>query len=140
MLPPGASLPSVQPAAALEVSNPLPTGAAAAPAVAVTRPSRADKAAALLPPGATLAAPSATAGEAEVAVPVAPARFPRAEPVSAGTIAVQDSPRVIRSGDEEVEVRRLSAEEKSRRRFRKSLILWTICLLVLIAVFYYFTR
>ena len=75
-------------------------------------------------------AASATAGEAQVAVPSAPARV----------VAVKDSPKVIGSGDDEVGVRRLSSEEKARRRFRKSLILWTICLLVLIAVFYFFTR
>jgi len=88
-------------------------------------------------------AASATAGEAQVAVPSAPARVPAAlssEPANVGLVAVKDSLRVIGSGEDEVEVRRLSPEEKTRRRFRKSLILWTICLLVLIAVFYFFTR
>jgi len=106
-------------------------------------PVRPDKAAALLPPGAAAVAPSAMAGDAQIPVPSAPVRVPTAlasQPADALLIAVKDAPKVIGSGDDEVEVRRLSPEEKARRRFRKSLILWTVCLLVLIAVFYFLTR
>jgi hypothetical protein len=55
-------------------------------------------------------------------------------------VVIAESPKTVGSGDEAVEVRRLSPEEKVRRRFRRNAILWTICILILLVVFYYFTR
>ena len=38
------------------------------------------------------------------------------------------------------EVKKLSAEEKAGRRFRRNLIMWTVCVLILFAVFYFMAR
>jgi hypothetical protein len=108
----------------------------------------------LLPPGAgqtfVSAAYSRQAGmPAPLVPPAAPATammLPPAAPASPivspedNRIAVQDRPRVVGSGGRQVEVRRLSAEEKAQRRLRKNLILFGFCILVLVVVFYFLTR
>jgi hypothetical protein len=107
-------------------------------------------AAALLPPSAHADEPLAVPRE-QVAIPQTPQRLPQlAESVAgafasvpaagAGYAIVKESPLVIGSGDDEVEVRRLTPQEKASRRLRRNLVLWMFCLLVLIAVFYFFTR
>jgi hypothetical protein len=57
-----------------------------------------------------------------------------------GFVAVHERPRVIGEGASEVEIRRLSPEEKARRRFRKNAILFAFCLAVLMIVGYFFAR
>jgi hypothetical protein len=44
------------------------------------------------------------------------------------------------SPEEEMETKRLSAEDRSRRRFRRNAIIWSLCLLILFAVFYFMAR
>jgi hypothetical protein len=120
------------------------------PAGKAVSSSQAATAAALLPPGANADEPLAAPRE-QVAIPRAPQRLPQipqnvasgavvVPTADGGYVAVRESPKVIGSGDDELEVRRLAPEEKARRRLRRNLMLWTFCLLVLIAVFYFFTR
>ena len=96
------------------------------------RPSRA-------PPGEQLPIPAAPRRLLQVPASLAPgvAIVPTE---GGGYVTIQESPKVIGSGDDEVEVRRLAPAEKARRRFRKGIFLWTFCLLVLIVVFYFLTR
>jgi hypothetical protein len=111
------------------------------------RPSIADE---LLPPGTSTAAAGAPGPGEQVAIPAAPLPLPHVMgssgteavqlPAADGPLALKDSPKIVGSGDDEVELRRLAPEEKARRRFRKGIILWTLCILVLVAVFYFFTR
>jgi len=62
-------------------------------------------------------------------------------PTEDGSVmVVTESPKTVGSGEEAIEVRRLSPEEKARRRFRRNMILWSLCILVLLVVFYFFTR
>jgi hypothetical protein len=97
----------------------------------------------LLPPGADGEA-GAAPGE-QVDVPDAPRRRPAiAASLPKGTVAVptpdggfvtvSESPAVIGEGDEEIEVRRLTPEERARRRFRRNVILWSVSILILLAV------
>lgn len=97
----------------------------------------------LLPPGADGSA-GAMPGE-QVEIPDAPRRRPAiAANLPQGTVAVPtpdggfvtvtESPAVIGEGDEEIEIRRLTPAEKARRRFRRNLILWSVSILILLAV------
>jgi hypothetical protein len=97
----------------------------------------------LLPPGADGAA-GVTPGE-QVEVPDAPRRRPViaanlpkgsvAVPTpDGGFVTVTESPALIGEGDEEIEVRRLTPQEKARRRFRRNMILWSVSILILLAV------
>lgn len=139
LLPPGAaSLDVLLPHGALDFRAPETSpgadrGAASAPATALD---------ALLPPGAGEAA--ATIGE-QVAIPAAPKRSPtRHLNVPANTIVVPtpeggfvtiaETPKTVGEGEDVVEIRRLSSEEKAKRRFRKNLIFGGFCLAILIVV------
>jgi hypothetical protein len=73
---------------------------------------------------------------APVVVPV-PTRRRKGEPVilrtaDGGYVTVDDSVRTVRVMGEEVELRRLTPEEKARRRFRRSVVMWAIGALLLI--------
>ena len=48
--------------------------------------------------------------------------------------------RVLGDGGAEIELRRLTPEEKARRRFRRNLILFGVCLAILMVVVYVMTR
>ena len=50
-------------------------------------------------------------------------------------VTVRETPKIIGHGDEEIEVRRLTPQEKEQRRFRRNLILGAICLAIILAVF-----
>lgn len=127
----------------------LPPGAANEPAAPAAIPARRALAETLLPPGAE-ATDAAAAGAAQVPIPAAPQRTLQPVKTAPGTaivptadggyVTVQESPKIIGSGDEEVEIRRLPPEEKARRRFRRGLILWTVCVLILLFVMWYFTQ
>lgn len=80
-----------------------------------------------------------------MAIPAAPRRGPltpiqlpagtSAVPTpGGGFVTIKDTPKTIVHGDEEIEVRRLTPEEKAQRRFRRNLILGCICLAILFAV------
>jgi len=49
-----------------------------------------------------------------------------------GYVAVDDSVKTVRVKGEEVELRRLTPEEKARRRFRRNVVMWAIGALLLI--------
>jgi hypothetical protein len=48
---------------------------------------------------------------------------------------VRDKPKTIGQGNDEVELRKLSPEERARRRFRYNLLVWTFCFVILFVVF-----
>ncbi|MDX1944735.1 MAG: hypothetical protein SFU86_04945, partial [Pirellulaceae bacterium] len=124
----------------------LPPGAAATPASTNTIgiapagpvPSVVDT---LLPPGAAPVSTAAAAPGAQVAIPAAPQKAPVLAPGAVamptpdgGVVAVRDKPKTLGRGDSEIELRRLSPEEKARRRFRRNLILGTVCVVILLTV------
>lgn len=104
-------------------------------------------AAALLPPGA------ATAGKAVVgeqkAISTTPAKRPVKLPMPAhgvvvptpdgGYATLQDKPAMVQTAAGPVEVRKLSPEEKARRRLRMNIIMFVICMVILIVAGYVFT-
>jgi hypothetical protein len=73
--------------------------------------------------------------------PVVPANVPAGAIVvptpDGGFVTVQEKPKTIGYGDEEVEVRRVSPEEKARRRLRNNLIFGGFCLLIILAVVFF---
>jgi len=140
------------PPATAAIDDLLPPGAASLPMPQTDTPPEPSRPAlvdALLPPGAiTDGATTTTPGE-QVAIPAAPQRAPIAMPSQpAGTIALptpdggfvalKETPKTIVHGDEEIEVRRLTPQEKAARRFRRNLILGCICIAILAAVMAFF--
>ena len=55
-------------------------------------------------------------------------------------VAVREPVKTVRTGDGEVELRKLSPEEKSRRRSRRTVIMWVICTVVLVAALLFFVN
>ena len=53
-----------------------------------------------------------------------------------GQVALRDPVKTIRDGDEEIELRTLTPEEKARRRFWKNLFVWTFGLVMLAITLY----
>lgn len=98
----------------------------------------------LLPPGAASEETGPAVPGEQVPIPAAPESRPITANLPAGMAAVptadggfitiRETPRTIGEGDDEVELKRLSVEEKSARRFRRNLILWGICLVILFGV------
>jgi hypothetical protein len=150
LLPPGfvanetARTDSAAPAPGIDAL--LPPGAADGLAISTGAPATAAPASALdalLPPGAgemTAAVP----GE-QVAIPAAPKRSPTRHlnlPENAivvpnpegGFVTIAETPKTVGEGEDVVEIRRLSSEEKAKRRFRKNLILGGFCLAILVVV------
>lgn len=139
LLPPGASVnpplvaeePALPPAAASPTAADvlLPPGTEAG---AVVQPGE-ERALPQLPtpelPGSALlpnvSAPKAAPGT--VVLPTADGRY----------MTVRDTPKTVGHGDEEVELRRLTDEEKSRRRLVRNLILVLICLVIIGFTFYF---
>jgi hypothetical protein len=127
----------------------LPPGAAATPvgtaavgeAVASHAPALVDT---LLPQGSAPVDPAAAAPGQQVAIPAAPQKAPAlpknlpfgavAVPTAEGYVAVREKPKVIGEGMNEMELRRLSPEEKQARRFKRNLILGVFCLIVMLVV------
>jgi hypothetical protein len=97
-----------------------------------------------LPHSAAPLAPAAAAPGQQVAIPAAPkkaaalpANLPSnavAIPTAEGYVTVRDKPKVIGEGMNEIELRRLSPEEKAARRFKRNLILGAFCLIVIFVV------
>lgn len=96
----------------------------------------------MLPPGA---AEAGSGGSEQVAIPEAPKKSPvlpsnlpaGAIPVptpEGGFVTVLQKPKTIGHGDDAIEVRRLSPEEKARRRLRNNLIVASLCLIVIVIV------
>lgn len=153
LLPPGAYEPPATPAAkpaesaAAKPRRPKPVESSA-PAVTDLLPRGAASAAtdtlAERPvPAPQLADPETPAPQPAPSAPK-PAPKPTAGiplPTSDGdVVTVRDEPRIVRDGDEEVEIRRLSPEEKARRRLRKNIVLFVLCLTILLVVLYIFAR
>jgi hypothetical protein len=143
-----------QPPPKVDVTDLLPPGATESAPPAAAAPSAVGAPASLLepllPPGAADMEPASVPQE-QVPIPVAPKRpASKAANLPPGAIAlptadgemvvVTQSPKTVGSGDDAVEVRRLAPEEKARRRLRRNALLWTICILVLLVVFYFLTR
>jgi hypothetical protein len=137
--------PTFVPAAhpAERIDDLLPPGAATA---GPTRSEQATSSAAvdsMLPSG--VAASTPTAVGVQVAIPNAPQRLPgqhRNLPAGAivvptpegGFVTVTETPKTIGEGDEEIELRRLTSEEKAKRRFLKNLLLGGFCLALIVIV------
>jgi hypothetical protein len=150
LLPPGlgsAPVESAEPATseAPAIDDLQPRGAADyepdAPGRVAPQPSVID---ALLPPGATSDEAASIATE-QVAIPQAPKRprpLPSNLPAGAipvptlvgGFVAIQEKPKTVGAGDDEFEVRRLTPEEKAKRRFRRNIIMGAFCLAILVVV------
>jgi len=147
LLPPGAA-----PSSAVDAL--LPPGATAAGSVtaesdaAVSRHSVVDT---LLPPGAP-ADPAAMPTE-QVALPDAPPPAPKPMPVAAPGRLVLPTPdgdyvmvenkegvRTISSKGEEIEIRKLSPEERAHRRRVKNIIMFTFAIVLLAVVIFIMTR
>jgi len=61
-------------------------------------------------------------------------------PAPAGPIAISDAPRVSARGRRRVEIRRLPPAEKAQRRLVKNAIMFGVCIVVLVIVFYFLAR
>jgi hypothetical protein len=61
-------------------------------------------------------------------------------PIDVPVVAVQDRPKIVGSGSRQVVVHRLSSAEKAQRRLRKNAIVFGLCIVVLVIVFYFLTR
>ena len=118
------------------LDNLLPPSAASPSAASpsAASPSSPDKGIdSLLPPGAAIGATPAE----EVALP-SPAATPQdasenAVSTQEGTaFAVREPVKTVGYGDDEVELRQLSSEEKASRGLRRKIIMWTVGLIVII--------
>lgn len=63
-----------------------------------------------------------------------------AAPNDANPLAVKDRPKIVGKGMDQVEVRRLTPEEKARRRAVRNVILFLLGLAVLLAFIVYNSR
>jgi hypothetical protein len=159
MLPPGAEMdpvPHPAPAATPPVPAPspvdhlLPPGGADVNTAAVGRPTTMTPnriVDSLLPPGAPSEATSAAAPGREVPLPkmqsgpLRPVLAPGQPPPAQGLDRLQTVGREGKSDAvEEQEIKKLSNEEKARRRFRRNMVIWTVCVLILFAVFYFMSQ
>jgi hypothetical protein len=68
-------------------------------------------------------------------LPAAPASS-----IGFSAVSLRDQERVVGEGSAEIELRRLTPEERARRRFRRNLILSGVCLAILLIVVYALTR
>ena len=159
LLPPGADLlppmagdsTAAAPSGSASIDSLLPPGATnefAAPgaamlqlesqALAAGRPK--ELADTLLPPTAGEVVMSTTLEQ--VALPTAPRMMlPPPENLAPGAVAVptedggyvtvRETPKTIGKGDDEIELRRLTPEEKAKRRMRRNIIMFCICMALL---------
>lgn len=73
--------------------------------------------------------------------PLRPVLAPNQPPAAKGLDALQTAGREGKSeAAEEQEIKKLSNEEKSRRRFRRNAVIWTVMMVILFAVFYFMSR
>jgi len=147
---PGGPAPSPQsedrlpPAAARRrIDDLLPPGVAAVPSE--PEPAAPPAPANERPPGAAAGESTAPAAQ-QVALPQTPKQpAPLQGKLPAGSIVVptpdgsfvtvRETPRTIGFGDEEIEIRRLTSDEKANRRLRNNLILGGLCVLIILVVF-----
>lgn len=163
LLPPGTLPPSVEIRTALsptaaatiqpiapaksKIDHLLPPGAADVTAAAVEQTTPQQKtsvADAMLPPGAAGPTPNAMPG-VQVPLPVSqpgplrPVLAPGQKKTAPGLDSLQVEGRE-KEDESLADVKKLSAEEKGKRRFRRNLIMWTVCVLILFAVFYFMAK
>lgn len=151
LLPPGAggSTNAPVPSNRASIDSLLPPGAAGASAAPFAAPTEASAIDSLLPPGATGEATYA-AGD-EVPLPAAPKRSPIRHlnaPAGAivvptpdgGFVSVRETPKTVGEGDDALELKRLSADERAKRRLRNNLIFGAFCLLILFVVLFIMLR
>ena len=92
----------------------------------------------LLPPGA---ADPSVVPQSESPLPAAPRPvLVTAGPVDANPLAVRNQPKFVGQGMDQVEIRRLTAEEKARRRAVRNVILFVISVAILLAFVVYKSR
>jgi hypothetical protein len=102
----------------------------------------------MLPPGAGVTGPIVGPG-AQVALPTQQAAARAATmqnqriepgedeiliPTEDGQTIVRHRPKTVFNGEEDVELRELTSEEKVKKRTKKNLLVWSFCVLVLFAV------
>jgi len=118
----------------------------ATPSASATPQKRITEIDTLLPPGAGDALPSEITPATEVALPEAPrkpAPLPTNLPEGAlvvptpegGYATIRKKAKKVGSGEDEVELRELTPEEKAKKRLRYNLIMWSVCFLILFVVF-----
>jgi hypothetical protein len=98
----------------------------------------------LLPPPATPKPPSSGAPPADLTPRVAaPAALPIPPAVAIAICddaAVHNAQSSIEHAGQPVQVHRLSSAEKAQRRLWKNLVVFGMCIVVLMVVFYFFSR
>ena len=144
LLPPGAPAPAdANPRRTTVTSNEAPSNPILNPP---QRPSRATVIDTLLPRGAGDILPSEVAPGTEVVIPDAPRKQPPLPTnVPAGAVVVptpeggyatiRKKAKTVGRGDEEVELKELTPQEKAKKRFRYNLVMWTVCVIILLIVF-----
>lgn len=98
----------------------------------------------MLPPGASTYDAALAAPGAQIPLPksqpgplrpvLAPGQAPAAQGLEALQVAVRESKKEVA---DQPEIRKLSDEERSRRRIRRNALIWTVCVVILFAVFWY---
>jgi hypothetical protein len=96
----------------------------------------------LLPPAATAAAPASAprpilAPRPAADAPPAPARRILLPTPDGQVVPLEEKPKIIGRGPEEIEIKRLSAAEKARRRAIRNVVLWAVGLVGLLAFIVY---
>lgn len=132
------------------VEHLLPPGATELNTAAVGRPTPLQPTKivdALLPPGAANYDAAQAAPGAQMALPksqsgllrpvLAPGQSPAAHGLEALQVAVRESQKEVA---DQPEIRKLSDEERSRRRIRRNAVIWSVCLVILFAVFWYMSH
>jgi len=143
--------PIVAPAVPSPVDQLLPPGATDLHTAAIGQPTPMRStgiADSLLPPGVSASHLSKEAPGAEVALPksaggpLRPVLAPGQPTAKPGPGSLQTAGREGKRprNEEEPEVRKLSDEERSKRRFRRNAVMCTILLIILFAVFYWMAR
>jgi hypothetical protein len=88
----------------------------------------------LLPPAAAQAATTSERVPLPASIPTRSPRQAILIPTEHGLVGVHEPVKTIVRGDEEIELRRLTPEEKARRRLIRNAIFIGFCLLTLIVV------
>jgi len=76
-------------------------------------------------------------------IPLRPAPLPGHGDKPFGVDSLQTTKRDDKeklSPEEEQEAKRLSAEGRRRRRFRRNAVIWSLCFIILFIVFYFMAR
>lgn len=97
----------------------------------------------LLPPGASTSGSSGPSSNAASLLPPGTGNPAASQPIAAasghtptsddtGLLRLREPVKTIGHGDDEIELRKLTPEEKARKRFKKNLILWGFGIVMLV--------